>query len=635
MSATWLIWDTEGKPPEGKWIPVLWKSYGNGGNLVYSIPRIVEEHADALRSRFLAWIYDLGESQVNGKRLVDHLEMRPGFSYWWMTLIAEKSNAYKSIQIVNALKLFALEELVVAHSMSTIILVSNDKVLMQTFRLWCKKAGLIFKWQPLQGQTELASLIRKLYRSMPQPIQAIIWLAHYIWQSLSFKQENARQNMDDATEMTFVDYLFNLDERALTMGCFASKFWTGLISVLDHSGRKVHWLHLYIQHKVVKSTKKACDLIVRFNQNRIGSQFHTCLNGALSISVVLAALIDYSRLVWLNLKLNKVKRLFCPAESKLDLWPLFRLDWRNSMFGWHAISNCLVLNLFERTLSRLPHQKLGVYLQENQDWERSFIHAWKAAGHGILVGVPHATIRHWDLRYFSDPRNYQRTGKNDMPLPDKVALNGLAAMAAYRKGAYPADQMIEVEALRYLYLADGPPKQMVANAPSSLSLSVLILGDYIYAATHMQMQWLVGAALILPPATRYIFKPHPFCPVKASDYPSLTLQVTDLPLSQLLSECDVAYTSNITSAAVDAYALGVPVVSMLEGGSLNMSPLRGLKGMIYVTNPNELASALQTARHCARVTAEPYFCLDKALPRWRNLLGLPSVPTGITKYVET
>lgn len=631
---TFLIWDGEGAPPKGKWIPVLWRSFGDDDSATtHSLPKIVEEQADALRERYLACIYDLGEAQIKGKRLVDHLELRPGFSYWWMTLIAEKSNAYKSPQIVNALKLLALEKLVDTHSVSMIILESGDKTLVQAFRLWCKNAGLVFEWQPLQGWTEPASWIKRVYRSLPQPLQAVISLAHYIWQRWPLKQQNAYQNVADNTDMTFVDYLIHLDQKVLTKGRFASNFWTDLVGTLDRSGLKVNWLHHYIQHKAVSSAKQARDLIARFNQSGTGRQFHTCLDGALSISVVLAALIDYSRLVWMSLRLNKIKRQFCPTESRLDFWPLFRQDWRKSMLGWNAIWNCLFLNLFERILIQLPHQKLGVYLQENQGWEMAFIHAWRAAGHGRLIGVPHATVRYWDLRYFYDHRSYQRTGKNDLPLPDKVALNGPAAIAAYRQGGYPADQMLEVEALRFLYLADKPPMQCVVNAPSTVSLRLLALSDYLTAVTHRQMQWLVEASPLLPSTTHYIVKAHPSCPVKASDYPSLNLQITNLPLAKQLSECDVVYSSNITSAAVDAYCIGVPVVSMLEGEALNMSPLRGLEGVVYVTGPKELAAALRYARDRARAVAEPYFCLDKGLPRWRKLLSLS--PTDVTKSVET
>lgn len=291
------------------------------------------------------------------------------------------------------------------------------------------------------------------------------------------------------------------------------------------------------------------------------------------------------------------------------------------------MSNCLFINLCEHTLKRLPPQRLGAYLEENQGWEMAFAHVWRALGHGQLIGVPHSTVRYWDLRYFFDPRSYARTGKGDLPLPDVVALNGPAAIAAYGQGNFPKDRIVEVEALRYFHLADLSPSQPIARAAPVGQLRVLVLGDYLASTTRKQMHWLMAAAGSLPAATCYILRPHPHCPVKASDYPSVKLRITDSPLVELLRDCDVVYTSNITSAAVDAYSAGVRVVSVLDGDTLNMSPLRGIKGVTYVTGPMELLQALRYVQDIGPITMEPYFCIDRRLPRWRRLLGLRAPET--------
>jgi surface carbohydrate biosynthesis protein (TIGR04326 family) len=136
------------------------------------------------------------------------------------------------------------------------------------------------------------------------------------------------------------------------------------------------------------------------------------------------------------------------------------------------------------------------------------------------------------------------------------------------------------------------------------------------------MDWLVEVATVLPADTRYIVKAHPACPISAADYSSVDVQIADLPLDQLLRNCDVAYTGNRTSAAVEAYSLGVPVVSMLEGESLNVSPLRGRSGVTYVHNAAELGAALARARTLWRSVPDEYFWLDPTLPRWRELLRL-------------
>ena len=108
---------------------VLWRDFGAHDNPhVISVPKCIEEHAEKLRSRFLAWVYDLGETIIEGKRLVDYLELRQGFSYWWMTLIAQKANAYESPQIADAVKMIALEELGSTNSPSRIILASAIRI---------------------------------------------------------------------------------------------------------------------------------------------------------------------------------------------------------------------------------------------------------------------------------------------------------------------------------------------------------------------------------------------------------------------------------------------------------------------------------------------------------------------------
>jgi surface carbohydrate biosynthesis protein (TIGR04326 family) len=135
------------------------------------------------------------------------------------------------------------------------------------------------------------------------------------------------------------------------------------------------------------------------------------------------------------------------------------------------------------------------------------------------------------------------------------------------------------------------------------------------------MKWLEKAAPSLPASSKFVVKPHPACPVRGEDYSGLDLQITARPLGELLGDCDVAYTSYMTSAAVDAYCFGVPVVSVLDGDAFNISPLRGRPGVVYVTSPDELSSAVLHAWEGNGKTAkEPYFCLDKQLPRWRRLL---------------
>ena len=620
-----LVWDREGAPPYGAWVPILWRSFTEDkDSTAYSIPKLVEDQPDFLRSRYLAWVYDLGEAYINGKRLVDQLELRPGLSYWWMTLPAMVSYGH-SAPIYSAVRLFALEQIANELSPKKIILVSGDKTLVRICRLWCEKAGLLFEWRKLKRLTSSVPIIRRLYYALPHGIQAIIWLLWHIKDRWLLRERGAKKPSGSDLDITFFSYLIHLNQKAIAEGRFATYYWTVLHDVIAKYTAGANWIHKYIRHEVVPSTRHARNLIKQLNHSGAGREIHSTMDGALDWSVILNTLRDYGRVVMASWRLCKMSRLFQPPGSNIDLWPLFKKDWCQFMYGTTAMLNCLDINLCEHILQRFPRQRLGFYLQENQPWEMALMHAWRTAGHGQIIGIPHSSVLYWDTRYFFDPRSYRRTGNNDLPMPEKVGVNGPAAMAAYRRGGYPAEQVVEVEALRYLYLNDVESRQNVPNEPSTGFLRVLVLGDYLAPVTRRQMQWLCEAATLLPRDTCYTVKPHPGCAIKSEDYPLLEMKVTANPLSELLMECDVAFASNITSAAVDAYCAKVPVVSALDGNSFNMSPLRGLKGVAYVTGPEELAKALGKARTREKVHADPYFCLDKGLPRWRVLLGLDPV----------
>ena len=118
-------------------------------------------------------------------------------------------------------------------------------------------------------------------------------------------------------------------------------------------------------------------------------------------------------------------------------------------------------------------------------------------------------------------------------------------------------------------------------------------------------------------------KPHPACPINPADYTEINFEISDQPLSDLLNLFDVAYTSCLTSAAVDAYCAGLQVISVLDPTALNLSPLRGITGVKFVSSARDLHNALleissQSHEDAKRIN---YFYVDPSLPRWRALIS--------------
>lgn len=628
MGHTLLVWDAEGSPPVGDWTTVLWSSFGKANDPRFiSIPALVEEQADTLRARYLAWIYELGETRINGKRLVDHLELRPGFSYWWMTSLAKKANFYESPHISEVVKCFAFENLCnEKYPTSKINLITSNEKIKILIQQYCFNKNIDFSCEDIEPVISNKSINLSIKRLCPPRLKAVFLLllssTRSFW-NFSGNEKKWKQNIKST--ICIFDIFIHLRSQSFSEGKFFSNYWTNLTMLLERLDIPTTWIHTYYPHQDIKSIKHARSLVQRFNNPNNGNNFHALIDSQLDMRATLKSIFHYLRLTLIFLRLLTVNKIFRPAKSHFNFWPLFEKNWDDSLIGTAAMSNCISLSIYDSALRKMPRQSIGFYIQENQPWEMALLYAWRDAGHGRLIGIPHTTVRFWDLRYFYDSRTYRRASQNDLPMPDMVAVNGPVALKAYLDGGYPASQLLEVEALRYLHLIDDGRSQTKVAAVDS-SRRVLVCGDNIPGSNEKMMRILEAADRGMPRGTRYIFKRHNAFFFDVTKYQSLNLLVSGEALSKLLDECDVVITGNVTSAAVDAYYKGLVVASMLDGESLNASPLRGIRGVKYFTNEYELLDIIKNSRACESPFIDPYFHLDETLPRWDELLNKLSSP---------
>jgi surface carbohydrate biosynthesis protein (TIGR04326 family) len=596
---------------------IHWSSYTSSkSDGIFSIPQIVEKNAERLKTKYLELIYEFGKAKVNGKSLIDHLEIRHNFSYWWMTLIVEKCNYSKSPQIDNIIKLLALEQWLQKKKYHKLQFeIANEELAIAVSQL-AKQLSIDFEWKKTLICKNSPSLINRIYYSLPNIFKAPIWLLRYLFDNWSLKGVGIQEWKNTTITTTFVSYLFNLAPEEARKGRYESRYWTKLTSLLDDNEQPTNWLHIYVKDELLPSAKKARDVILRFNKGQNSKQTHVTLSSFLSVALALHVLKDWYKVL-------KSQKLICKQlQLKSDyLWPLFKKDCQDSMSGISAISNLLYYNLFEKAMRELPTQDKGCYLQENQGWEFGFISAWQSVGHGKnLIGFPHSTVRYWDLRYFFDPRSYPRKGKNSLPLPNLVGVNGDVTKNFYLDGGYPHENLIELEALRYLHLSSSANRKTKRDTRVSNVKTVLVVGDYLRENTDKQLSLLLSAHDGIDQSIRFIIKPHPACPINMDTLQELDCEVTMLPITELLAISDVVYSSAVTSAAVDAYCSGLPVITMLDGKTLNLSPLKGFKGVSFVTTVKELTVAINNAKVSESEQGKDYFYLDAELPRWKRQL---------------
>jgi surface carbohydrate biosynthesis protein (TIGR04326 family) len=621
MGETINIWDSDLIPATEDRLDVLWRSYSESKNeKVVSIPRLVEKNSDYLKKVYLAWVFELGEVRVEGKRVVEHLEISPGFSFWWMSLISQKLNYSASPHITTAIRLLAFDLWARDKNVDSITLTSDDKALAECIKQWCLEREILFFWRFMVSKKPSSTIGRKIYKCLPNMVKALAQITRRIWTCWPLRGVGLDSWMRSNGEISFFSYLFNLDQTGDWQGEFKSRFWTKLPDELSKNDCKTNWLHIYIADPSHPTAKHAKAKLEDFNKMGRGEQTHTSLESFLSWPVTLRALKDWFGIL-------KFAKILEPVVSRVDaegvhLWPLFKEEWYSSLSGDSSLSAILNFNLLKEAVGLLPKQRAGVYLYEQQAWELALIHCWRDEGHGLLVGAQHTSLLDWNLRNFHDPRNYERLDYNDLPMPDILAVNGPKAMETAIENGYPECRLFEVEALRYLYLEDFLKEKEVFQIKKNDGLRLLVLGDYLESNTRNQMDLLVRTLESFPIDIKIIVKPHPACMIHPEDYPEIDIKVSSNPLQDLLGRCDLAYSSPVTSAAVDAYCFGVPVITALDSDALNLSPLRNCADVCFVSTSEELSEALNsiTSRDVGFYEKKEIFTLDSELPRWKKLL---------------
>lgn len=597
----------------------LWNGYRHAVGCI-SLLAYCDQHAARLREKYCAWVHDLGQTVVGGKSVIDHLALEPGLSYWWMSLLVEQSS-WKSPAIKDAIRMLALEELLVEQRPAGVKLVSANTILHETLDGMCCNLGIAYQWQR-QPAPAAGSWMRRLFAALPHPVRALPSLLSQLRVHWPFRRAAEPVWFSGPQAVFFCSYFDNIDPEAAAREKFHSYYWDDLPGLLRKLGRQANWLQMFVRCAAVPDAATAMEMTRRTNRQRQDQGSHVFVDSFIAPGAALRVIRRWCGLLAAAWRLRHIRGAFVPSGSRLSLWPLMRNDWRASLCGSAAVGNLLWLELFDRAIGTLPHQALGFHLYENQAWERAMIHAWRKHGHGRMIAVPHSTRSFWDLRFYRDPR---ANAALPYPIPqaDAIAANGRAALQAFSGENYPVSALRECEALRYGYLNNLRARAARPASGGVDPVKVLVLGDYLPSGTARMMNLLTAAATHLRVPARFTIKPHPNYLVDPASFPALAPDIVMQPLGEILHDYDVAFSGNLSSAAVDAYLAGVPVVVMLDDYELNLSPLRGHAGVCFVSSAGELADALQQAhaKPAADADSSDFFFLDPELPRWSHLLA--------------
>jgi len=585
---------------------------------VFSLSEIVESNAEYCKKEYISLISQLGETVVNHKTIIDHLKIEKNLSFWWTTLMVEKSNHSKSIEVNNAIKIIALKNWLKKKNYSKIILYSNNLKLVKGMSILCNKANIKLKIKKKKLDYNKIHNNRKIYKYFPKIIQSLVWL---LWELISIwplKGIGVKKWNSSKSKITFLSSLINLDKSSIMKGEFKSNYWPILPDLLKNNNLNSNWLHMYGITSNLPNIKKARDLINKFNNSKNGIETHTTIYSFVSFFIICKVILNLIRLIFIKFKIRKIISL----KSGM-IWPFLDDDFNESLTGINATRNLFYLYLFKKALANLTKQDKGFYLQENQGWECTFIHSWRKSEHeNSLYAIPHTPMKFWDLKGIADKKTYAQASKFLLPIPDYMGVNSNISKNIHLKNGIPRDKLVSIEALRYLHLNNSSDCTL-----KNLNISknkVLLLGDIIKTNTLEQMKLLKNSLKYIEKPIQYILKSHPATPITAKDCPDIDLVITDKPINEIIGCCQLAYATSTTSASFDAYYLGAKVVTIINQQGLNASPLRGFSDADFVTTPIELANVLNNIDKIKKEpkTRENILYIDIKIPRWKKIFGV-------------
>lgn len=607
---------------DSKGIIYTWNGYSENQTRK-SILKFVENSGDRLKCKYLEYIHDIAEFEYNNLKIREHLELKSGLSLWWMSLMAEK-NPWKSPEITDCIRLIAIEEIIRKYSNKEVILSVNNKDLAKALGEMCSKLGIKFFWHPRKNNYFKNIICNDRILSFYSKILGFSYLFYYFISRWSFKEKINKNEILENETVFFSSYFYNLDKNMAENGDYYSRQWGKLPQYINDCGHKTFHLENFVRSPDISSPNYAKKLLKSLNTRRVNRN-HVFLDEHLSFRMLRIVFFEYLKLLFTSIDYLKIKEAFDLKRTDLNLWELTKRDWFSSTVGKVAVSNLILIYLFESHLNKISFQKIGFYLCENMGWERALIHAWQNNNHGRLIAVPHATIRFWDLRYFSDKRINMNSDIYSIPVPNNYALNGEEALKFFLENKYPKSKILKSEALRYQFLDNHIPKygnNLINNIQNNnKSKKLLVVGDMSERQTNLMLNELEFLIKNYSFKADITIKPHPVSKIIESNFPLLNLSITHEPLQDITENFDIVFSSNSTSAGVDCFLMGKKVIIYLDHNTLNFSPLRGIDGITFVSNSNELYTELNsqtTSLHKSNI--QEFFWIDKDLPKWKNIL---------------
>lgn len=590
-----IIWIRSSPPPTDHPV-ILWNSYGFAHQHpdTVSLPLFIEENADAVRERLIQFLEQAGQAPLvsDGTAISDFV---PSFgpSLWWMALsVIERLG---DLTIPHAAKCIAVDLILGDHPRHSIVIESDDKRLRDVL-LSC----IVGVERPIFRARRL------LKNNVTHQIRALLAILNYVY-CTSFQPSGMVSDFHPQQEQfIFFDYLKTTYMNESGGSIHTSSFW-GDVPNLSESPA---WCHVYPVRLSRRKVRRSLDQLRHLSKYE-RNQHILFLKPPTMRDLGLILAQYFKNLKRLPSRARNLRKSTV-GKSRLLLWHLFDDKWTDSLIGSTAIMHLVTMQAANALAGKLGANSRVYYLMENQAWEFAIMHSVRLTASTTAIGVPHSTIRFWDVRYFNPIMSTDEIPRStSMPVPSRILVNSLQAQQSLLSVGAPESMVQIVEAARYTYL------HALTDTDSNMAHNVLVLGDFIESANDYLLTMVKDALEALEHPIELILKPHPNCAFTPTQVGHLAENMRTDSLSSLFPTTAAVVTTAGSSTAAEAVAAGLPVILVPDPSTLDYSPTLPSHFLSRARNAVELAAQIQLRSTSVRHEKISSFVLDPEFTRWR------------------
>ena len=587
--------------------------YWNGfGNSKYFINDFIEKNKDQIRNKYLKFVENIDNDDCNGKKIKTIFGIDDFHNLWHMSSIYEKC-PNKSLVISDCIKLIAFENILKIEQPRIVQLISDDMKLYSSVKNLCKKHNIKFQYN--------LNLSLFLNCNLKSLIPNIIITTYFILKTftLCFSKMEVDIKNNLKNQISFISYFLNykIEKKENGEVSFFSNYWHNLPNLVSQYKQKINWLHVGIDKRANKNFKA----LKKENKNLDNENTsHILIDNNITFSIFFKSIIIFLKISFVSLFVFNIKKIFKLKESNINFYSFLKADWIASTRGSQLFYSIITIKTFDKLFSKLPKQKLGLYLYENQSWERALIGSWRKFEHGKLIGIDHTTgyMRYWDLRYYKSLNFYKDT-KNIYITPDLYCINSPLSKELLISSGFQKDKIIDVEALRFNYLIKNISD---FNQEKKEDNKILLIGDIDYISTKNLLEDIKKIHNNINKDVKICFRPHPGTPNR-SELINFAKNL-NINISKNSLVFDISYSNKIvivgaSSVSIEALLMKKKIVIYLSKNKLNLSPINHIKKINFISNSRDLLISINSEIEAVQSKQE-FFWLDNNLSKWKKFL---------------